>query len=71
MKYSCETNINKKHHKEVRQDWLDLYDQIIIIDDSPNVWLNSTDAKIIFLVPDEFRGKKEDLGLQEIITYHL
>ena len=63
--------INKKHHKEVRQDWLDLYDQIIIIDDSPNVWLNSTDAKIIFLVPDEFRGKKEDLGLQEIITYHL
>lgn len=59
---------NKKLHKKVKQDWLELYDQIIIIDDSPNVWLNATDAKIKFLIPDEFRGKKGDLGLQKIIN---
>lgn len=59
--------INRKLHKEVRQEWLDLYEQIIIIDDSPNVWLNSADEKIIFLVPDEFRGQKNDMGLASII----
>ena len=63
--------INRKHHKEVKQNWLDLYDQIIIIDDSPNVWINATDLKIKFLVPDEFRGKKEDIGLKVIITSFL
>lgn len=63
--------INQKHHKKVKQDWLDLYEQIIIIDDSPNVWINSTNAKITFLVPNEFRGKKEDIGLQAIIASFL
>lgn len=63
--------INGKHQKEVKQNWLDSYEQIIIIDDSPNVWFNSSDAKIKFLIPDEFRGKKEDIGLQAIITSFL
>lgn len=61
--------INQKLHKEIKKDWLNLYDQILIVDDSPNVWLNSGNKKNIFLVPDEFRGKKEDLGLQDIIIY--
>jgi TFIIF-interacting CTD phosphatase-like protein len=60
--------INQKHQKEVKQNWFDLYDQIIIIDDSPNLWLNSTDLKINFLVPDEFRGQINDFGLEKIIT---
>lgn len=63
--------INGKHQKEVKQNWLDLYDQIIIIDDSPNVWLNATDTKIKFLVPDEFRGNANDMGLHAIITSFL
>ena len=63
--------IRQKMHKEVRQDWLDSYNQIIIIDDSPNVWLNSTDIKIKFLIPNEFRGNKDDFGLQDIINSHL
>jgi hypothetical protein len=61
--------INQKLHKELKQNWFDLYDQIVIIDDSPNLWLNSIDLKINFFVPDEFRGKKEDLGLQNFIAY--
>lgn len=63
--------INQKHHKEVKQDWLALYEQIIIIDDSPNVWINSTNAKIKFLVPDEFRGQENDMGLLDIISSNL
>ena len=50
---------------------VELKDKIIIIDDSPNVWLNSTDLKIKFLVPNEFRGNKEDMGLQNIISSNL
>lgn len=63
--------INQKHYKKVKQDWLDLYEQIIIIDDSPNVWINSTNAKITFLVPNEFRGQENDMGLLDIISSNL
>lgn len=63
--------ISQKHHKKVKQDWLDLYEQIIIIDDSPNVWINSTNAKITFLVPNEFRGQENDMGLLDIISSNL
>ena len=41
--------------------------KIIIIDDSPNVWLTQSE-KIIFLVPDEFRGAANDFGLEKIIN---
>lgn len=60
--------INGKHQKDVRQNWLESYDQIIIIDDSPNVWINATDTRIKFFVPDEFRGNANDMGLQEILN---
>ena len=55
-----------KHKKQIKAEWLENYDKIVIIDDSPNVWLTENE-KIEFLVPDEFRGKLEDLGLQKII----
>ena len=58
--------INGHHKKIIRKEWLDSYDRLIVIDDSPNVWLND-DKKVLFLVPMEFRGNKEDIGLQEII----
>lgn len=57
---------NGIHKKQMKQEWLEQYEKIIIIDDSPNVWL-SDDEKIEFLVPMEFRGEKEDMGLVGII----
>lgn len=57
---------NGIHKKQMKQEWLEQYEKIIIIDDSPNVWL-SDDEKIEFLVPMEFRGEKEDMGLVKII----
>lgn len=59
--------VNGKHKKLVTAQWLSRYDKIIIIDDSPNVWLTQ-DEKIIFLVPDEFRGDVKDFGLEKIIN---
>lgn len=59
--------VNGKHKKIVTAQWLSRYDKIIIIDDSPNVWLTQ-DEKIIFLVPDEFRGDVKDFGLEKIIN---
>ena len=63
---NCKT-VNGKHKKIVTAQWLSRYDKIIIIDDSPNVWLTQ-DEKIIFLVPDEFRGDVKDFGLEKIIN---
>lgn len=62
---NCKT-VNGKHKKIVTSKWLDHYGKIIIIDDSPNVWLTQSE-KIIFLVPDEFRGDANDFGLEYII----
>ena len=59
-------SLNGKLRKEIQPEWLIKYDKIVIIDDSPNVWLTSDD-KIEFLIPDEFRGEIDDLGLQKII----
>lgn len=58
--------INGKHKKIVTTQWLTLYDLIIIIDDSPNIWLTQNE-KIYFLVPGEFRGDAKDGGLESII----
>lgn len=60
--------VHGNHRKLIKEDWLKNYDAIIVIDDSPNVWLNSEDSKIVFLVPNEFRGQIDDLGLQKIIN---
>lgn len=58
--------VNGKFKKIVTNEWLNHYDKIIIIDDSPNVWVNANDT-IKFLVPEEFRGNANDKGLKEII----
>ena len=57
---------NGSHKKQLKQEWLENYEKIIIIDDSPNVWLTENE-KVDFLVPMEFRGDKNDTGLCEII----
>lgn len=53
--------------KKVKVEWINKYDKIIIIDDSPNVW-QDIPTSIEILIPTEFRGSKNDFGLEEIIT---
>jgi phosphoserine phosphatase len=59
--------VEGKLKKQIKEEWLENYEKIIIIDDSPNVWITD-DLKINFLVPDEFRGQINDFGLEKIIT---
>lgn len=59
--------VNGKHKKLIQQEWIINYNQIIIIDDSPNVWIDADSPKIKFLVPNEFRGDANDCGLVEIV----
>ena len=63
---NCKT-IDGKLRKEIKPEWIANYNRIVVIDDSPNVWMINNN-KIDFLVPDEFRGDANDLGLHTIIN---
>ena len=63
---NCKT-IDGKLRKEIKPEWIANYNRILVIDDSPNVWMINNN-KIDFLVPNEFRGDKNDFGLQTIIN---
>ena len=63
---NCKT-VDGKLRKEIKPEWIAIYKRIVIIDDSPNVWITNS-VKIDFLVPDEFRGKANDLELETIIN---
>lgn len=58
--------IKDQYRKTIDDNWIKKYETIIVIDDSPNVWKNTTDS-IHFLVPTEFRGASNDTNLSEII----
>lgn len=58
--------IKEQYRKQIEPIWIESYETIIVIDDSPNVWIN-TDDSIHFLVPTEFRGDANDTNLSEII----
>lgn len=58
--------IKEQYRKQINPIWIESYETIIVIDDSPNVWIN-TDDTIYFLVPTEFRGNVNDTNLSEII----
>jgi len=57
---------NDNFKKNINPEWILSYDEIIVIDDSPNVWKNCSNS-VKFLVPTEFRGDARDLELQLII----
>ena len=57
--------VEGKLKKEIKPEWIANYNRIMVIDDSPNVWITNSD-KINFLVPNEFRGDANDLGLEII-----
>lgn len=58
--------VEGKLKKEIKPEWIANYNRIVVIDDSPNVWITNSD-KINFLVPNEFRGDANDLGLEIIL----
>lgn len=58
--------INEHYSKSIKAEWMDTYDEIIVIDDSPNVWKNCSDS-MVFLVPSEFRGDNTDFELKSIL----
>jgi hypothetical protein len=60
------SRIKEQYRKQIEPIWIESYETIIVIDDSPNVWKN-TDDSIHFLVPTEFRGNANDTNLSEII----
>ena len=49
--------------KVLKKNWLDTYQRILIVDDSPNVWKTATSDSIHWIVPSEFRGDAADKGL--------
>ena len=57
---------NDRFKKNLNLEWIDAYDEIIVIDDSPNVWKNCPDS-IKFLIPTEFRGDSTDFELKPIL----
>ena len=59
--------VKDQYKKIIEHNWLNRYDTIIVIDDSPNVWKNTSES-IHFLVPTEFRGSSNDTNLSEIIN---
>jgi hypothetical protein len=58
--------VKDQYKKVIESSWLNKYETIVIIDDSPNVWKNTSES-IHFLVPTEFRGDYDDTNLSEII----
>jgi TFIIF-interacting CTD phosphatase-like protein len=56
---------NGSFKKSIKQEWLSKYDQIIVIDDSPQVWIGTEHEKVSVLAPKEFHGQSDD---QELIS---
>jgi RNA polymerase II subunit A small phosphatase-like protein len=55
----CRQNGNG-YKKVLDSEYFNLYDSIIIIDDSPNVWDPNSLQRCEFIVPAEFRGNADD-----------
>jgi len=56
---------NERYYKPFKEKWVKAHHEIHIIDDSPNVWINTEDFEDIikYITPKEFRGEPEDTVL--------
>lgn len=54
-------------NKKIKIEWMEQYEQILIVDDSPNDWKTES-SKIHFIIPSEFRGDIKDNGLENMIN---
>jgi hypothetical protein len=59
------------YYKRFVSDWGEKFQNIDIVDDSPNVWLGTDafESKIRFIVPKEYRGEIDDDELTRIINF--
>ncbi len=57
---------NGVYYKTLRDSWLKKYNQIIIIDDSPQIWI-AQHPKVLYLVPTDYMGTPHDHGLEVIL----
>ena len=64
----CCLSQNDHYYKTFKPEWAKAYLSIHIIDDSPNVWLETEPYKnqIEFFIPKEFRGEINDTELLDI-----
>jgi TFIIF-interacting CTD phosphatase-like protein len=47
--------------------YFEIYDEIIVVDDSPDVWDLKTQARCRFLIPDGFTGDSKDEELRLLL----
>ena len=50
------------YRKLLRKKWVRSYDRVVIVDDSPQVWVTGK-TSVYWIVPSEFRGDASDKGL--------
>lgn len=67
------TSKNDNYYKTFKKEWGENFDQIYIVDDSPNVWLQTElyEDKIVFMIPKEFRGETNDNELNRLCKEYL
>lgn len=58
---------NGEYKKRVLLEWESTWDNVIIIDDSPNVWTNVEADKIRLIAPSKYMGSPRDDCLEFII----
>lgn len=55
------------YEKKIEKNWLKRYSEIIIIDDSPDIWDSKSRKNSQLIVPEKFKGDYLDEGLQKVI----
>ncbi|MFW6310338.1 MAG: hypothetical protein ACOC1D_04480 [Prolixibacteraceae bacterium] len=59
--------VNGMFGKHVEQNWLNKYDEILVIDDSAKIWDSNARKNCTFLVPEKFICDANDNKLKEVI----
>lgn len=60
--------VNGRYLKFVDTTWLSRYDEIIVIDDSPEIWDIKPNENFYMLAPEKYTGSANDDELKEIIA---
>jgi TFIIF-interacting CTD phosphatase-like protein len=55
------------YEKRIEENWLRGYSEIIVIDDSPEVWDSFSRKSCQILVPEKFKGDSFDENLKSVI----
>ena len=53
--------------KAVKEEWLEKYDRIVLVEDTPQIWTKASHEKCTFIIPREFRGEPDDEELLKLM----